>query len=61
MYVCEFEEDRNLVLERLSVVPYDSPYILFWYLEGPACDRGRRVSDPYMSLRADADNKRFGR
>ena len=57
----KFEEETNLVLERSKVVPYDSPYILFWYLRGPACDGWCRVCDPYVSMRADADDERFGR
>ena len=39
--------------------PYDSPYIFFWYLGGPACDGRRRVCESYISLRADAVDERF--
>jgi hypothetical protein len=42
-----------------KVFPYDSPYICFWYLGGPSCDGRRRVTDPYVSLRTDADDERF--
>ena len=51
-----FEE----VVGRMEV-PYDSQYILFWYLGGPPCDGRRRVCDGYVSLRADAEDERFMR
>jgi hypothetical protein len=47
--------------ETSKVLPYDSPYICFWYLGGPSCDGRRRVSDSYVSLRADANDERFMR
>jgi len=54
-----FEDEAREEWDRPKAVPYDSPYILFWYLGGPSCDGRRRVCDGYVSLRADADDERF--
>ena len=74
LHICTFSADcpissRNVVDggcmfvlfedQVRKVVPYDSPYILFWYLGGPSCDGQRRVCDAYVSLRADADDEHF--
>jgi hypothetical protein len=54
-FVDEVPEGWN----RQKVVPYNSPYILFWYFGGPLCDGRHRVCNAYVSLRVDADDERF--
>ena len=38
-------------------VPYDSQYLLFWYLGDPPCNGWWRVCDGHVSLRADVDDE----
>ena len=59
MFAPFIEEFAGGSEETSKLFPYDSPYICFWYLGGPSCDGRRRVSGSYVSLRADAHDKRF--
>ena len=56
-----FVDEENEVGDKLKVVPYDSLYILFWYLGEPSCDGHHRVCDAYVLLWADADDEQFVR
>ena len=59
MFVPFFKDFTGYFEEGSTIWPYDSPYILFWYLGGPSCDGRRRVCESYVSLRADAEDERF--
>jgi len=49
MFIPFREEFVGGLGETSKVLPYDSPYICFWYLGGPSCDGRWRVNDSYVS------------
>jgi hypothetical protein len=53
--------DSDIFIDKPGILPYDHPFILFWYLGGPACTGLQRVCDPFIAQRPDVDDEHYFR
>ena len=50
-------DDNSGILTPKEVLPYRSPSILYWNLGGPSCDGERRVTESFITLRAEEEEQ----
>ena len=50
-------DDSSGILTPKEVLPYRSPSILYWNLGGPSCDGERRVTESFITLKAEEEEQ----